>query len=414
MTQAKGAAAQLLIQRETTFRTAPAVPAAFKLPFTKYDSGKNAQLQDDPTLDNSPLPAKKGGGNAVLNPTLNSILDLRSIGHILALLLGVPAAKKAVTKQPTNCTGVTVNYAHASALTGNGTLTFTFTGTTLAWKNGADGTAGTPVDVSAGGYFTLESGVASHSIHVTVDAASLPGVDKSDADIAVSATLKCHVFPFDNADLPSALLDPGHTGTGKYYRTLGVMANTLKFDVTNPAQSIDVGFLAGVESEETAAFDANPTSYGQVRAYGAGGSVWNGVNSALGKITGGTFNLDRQMKGEMVAQPDNLPLNAVTGYGLITQGEVAISGDMKLVFDSAGAYALARANTSTRLRIASRGLSGADVFGLYWDMPNVAFEEKSVPIDGKSGILATVNWYAHRDTAGRLPLVTLVNDVASY
>ena len=270
------------------------------------------------------------------------------------------------------------------------------------------------MDVSAGGYFTLESGTASHSIHVTVDVPTLPGTDKADADIAVSSTLKCHVFPFDNADLPSALIESGLTDAGKFYRTLGCKANTLKYDITNPAQSIDVGFLAGVESQETAVWDAAPTSVGQVRAYGSGGSIWNGVDASLGVVTGGTFNIDRQMKGELLAYQDNMTLGAATGYGLITQGEAALSGDMKLVFDTAGAYALARANTSTRLRIASRGLSGSDVFGLFWDLPNVAFEEKSVPIEGKSGIFATVNWYAHRDTAGRLPLVMLVNDVASY
>lgn len=414
MPQVNGALAQLLLQREATFRTAPAVPAAFKLPFTKWDSAKDTQKKDDPSISASPLPGKKGCGNPVLNPTLNAILDLRSVGHVLALLLGVPTANKAVTVQPTNVTGVTVNYAETGTTTGNGTLDFTFTGKTLSWMAQGDVTPGAAVDVTAGGYFTLESSTADHSIHVTVSAAALPGVDKTDADIAVSATLKCHVFPFNLNVRPSALIEPGLTDAARFYRTLGCKVNTLKYDVTSPEQSIDVGLIAGVESEETVVWDAAPTSYQSVRACGSGGSVWNGVDTALGTVVGGSFNASNNMKGELVAQTESVPLASASGFGLITQGELSLSGDMKVVFDTLGAYALARAGTSTRLRIASRGVSGSDVFGLFWDMPNVAFDEKSVPIEGKTGILATVGWYAHRDTAGSLPLVTLVNDVASY
>lgn len=414
MAQVKGALAQLLLQREPSFRTPPAVPAAFKIPFTKWDSAKDTQKKDDPSISASPLPGKKGCGNPILNPTLEAILDLRSIGHVLALLLGVPTANKAVTKQPTNVTGVTVNYAESGTTTGNGTLAFIFATKTLTWKAQGDPTAGAGVDVTAGGYFTLQSGTASHSIHVTVAAASLPAVDKTDADIAVSATLKCHVFPFNLNDRPSALIEPGLTDVAKFYRTLGCKVNTLKYDVVAPEQNISVGLIAGVESEETAVWDAAPTSYQSVRACGSGGSVWNGVDSALGVVVGGSFNASNNMKGEMVAQSESVPLAAASGFGLISQGELALSGEMKIVFDTLGAYTLARAGTSTRLRIASRGVVGADVFGLYWDMPNVAFDEKSVPIEGKSGLLATVGWYAHRDTAGSLPLVTLINDVASY
>lgn len=414
MPQVNGALAQLLLQREAAFRTAPAVPAAFKLPFTKWDSGKDTQKKDDPSISASPLPGKKGCGNPILNPTMNAILDLRSIGHVLALLLGVPVTNKAVTKQPTNVTGVTVNYAETGTTTGNGTLSFVFATKTLTWKAQGDVAAGAGVNVTAGGSFTLQSGTANHSVNVIVSAAALPGVDKSDADIAVSATLKCHVFPFNLNVRPSALIEPGLTDAAKFYRTLGCKVNTLKYDVTAPEQNIDVGLIAGVESEETVVWDAAPTSYQSVRACGSGGSVWNGVDSALGTVVGGSLNVSNNMKGELVAQTEGVPLALASGFGLISQGELAVSGEMKVVFDTLGAYALARAGTSTRMRIASRGVVGADVFGLYWDMPNVAFDEKSVPIEGKSGILATVGWYAHRDTAASLPLVTLVNDVASY
>ncbi|MCE5182361.1 MAG: hypothetical protein LLG15_11215 [Betaproteobacteria bacterium] len=414
MPQAKGAATQLLLQREITYRTLPGVVAAFKMPFTTFNPGKDAQKVDDPSISASPLGGKKGDANPVFQPSLTSILDLRSIGHWLALLMGVPTSFKAVTKQPTNVTGVTVNYGAAACPSGNGTLTFTAAAHTLEWKAQGDATPGAAVDVSAGGYFTLQSGTAAHSVHVTVAAASLPVVDKSDTDIAVSATLKCHVFPVDLADRPSALLEPGYTDIGKYYPILGNKVNTLSYDVGNKDQNITVALIGAVDSEETVPFDAAPTAYNSVRACAGGGSLWNGVDSSLGTITEGKVEIGNNMSGELTIKTDNTPIATNTGYGLVNQGDVMLKGSIKTVFDSLGAYALARSNTSTRMRIASRANNGSDTFAMILDLPFVAFDEKSVPISGKSGVFADLDWAAHRDSSGRLPLVMLVNDIPSY
>ncbi|GEM_PF-4399339 len=414
MSQAKGALTQLLMQRQSTFRDPPSPAAAFKLPFTKWNSGRDPQKVDDPSISASPLPGKKGCGNPVFSPTLESILDLRSIGHLLALLLGVPTAQAAVTKQPTNVTGVTVNYAESGTTAGNGTLSFTAAGTTLDWKAQGDATAGTAVDVSAGGYFTLQSGTAAHSVHVTVAASALPVTDKSDADINVSATLKTHAFPITLTDRPSALFEAGFTDIGKYYRLLGTKLNTLGYDIGAKEQSISCGLIGAVESTEAAAFDAAPTSYQSVRACGGGGALWNGVDASLGSLTGGKIDISNQMNGRLTVKDDRAAIAANTGYGLITQEDLLIKGTVQAAFDGAGAYALALAGTSSRLRIGSRAAVGSDVFSLVWDIPNVEFVEKSIPIEGKSGIFADLEWMAHRDTAGTLPLVTLTNDVAAY
>ena len=407
MTQAKGALMQLLLQRESAFRTEPGSAAAFKIPFTRYGIGRDPRKQKDPSINASPLPGKSGCGDAVVEGQIASILDLRSIGHWLALLLGVPTTHKAVTKQPTNVTGVTVNYAESTCTTGNGTLTFTFSGTTLAWKAQGDGTAGTAVNVSAGGTFTLQSGTANHSISVTVAASAIPGTDKTDADIAVSATLKCHAFPFNLTGRPSALLELGHTDTSKYYRTLGAKVNTLAYDLAALEQNIDLGLIAGEESEKNAVWDAAPTAYDSVRACGCGGSVSNGYDTTLGSIVEGSLSVSNNMQGVSLVDDRE-------GYGLIDQGEITLGGRIKTLFESSGAYALARASTSTHMRVGSKASVGADVFGLYWDIPNAEFIEKAVPKEGKSGIYADLEWSAHRVSGGVLPLVTLINDVASY
>jgi hypothetical protein len=300
-----------------------------------------------------------------------------------------------------------VQYAESATTSGNGTLTFAIAGTTLAWKAQGDAVAGAPVDVSGGGTFTLQSGTASHSIVVTVTASALPVGNQNDADIAVSSTLKAHIFPFNLTDRPSALLELGHTDTGKYYRTLGAKLNTLSYDLVAPEQNIALGVIAGVETEETAAWDAAPTAYDAVRAYGAGGLLGNGVDAALGAVVGGSVSVANGMTGKPLA-------DGVEGYGLIDQGEVVLGGKLNTVFDSGGAYALARASTSTRLRLASTASVGSATFGLYWDIPNAEFVEKVVPKEGKSGLFVELEWNAHRVAGGALPVVVLVNDVASY
>jgi hypothetical protein len=405
MPQAKGASMQLLLQRETTFRIAP-TPDAFKMPFTSYGIGRDPRKVQDPSISSSPLPGKSGCGDAVVEGPITSILDMRGIGHWLALLLGVPTVKAAVTKQPTNVTGVTVNYANAATTAGNGTLTYVAATKLLSWAAQGD-IAGATVDVTAGGYFTLQSGTADHEIHVTVAAAALPGANQNDADIAVSATLKTHVFPIDLNDRPSALLELGHTDIGKYYRTLGAKVNSLSYDITAQEQNISLAVIAGAETAEASVFDATPTVLTPLRGCGHGGQLSDGSGTTLGTIVSGDISVSNNMTGQSLA-------DGLEGFGLIEQGDTNIGGKIRTVFDGAGAYALARASTSTRMRVSSSVANGSDTFSLVWDCPNVDLVEKAPPKEGKSGLYVELDWMAHRDSAGTLPLVLLTNDVASY
>ena len=406
MSQGKGAMMQLVGQREPSFRTAPVSPDAILLPFTKYGLVRDPQKVKDPSVSGSPLPGKSAIGDILVKGPIESIFDLRTIGFHLAMLLGVPTQHKAVTKQPTNITGVTVHYAKTATPAGNGTLDFIASATTLSWKAGTE-TEGTPVNVSAGGRFTLASGTANHDVVVEVDATALPITDKTDADIAVSTTLKCHVFPFNLDDRPSALFELGHPDISKFYRTVGAKLSKISYDVTAPEQNVSLDYLAGAESEENAAWDATPTAYDSVRAVGLGGFLGNGSSAALGEIAGGNFSADIQAEGKKIA-------NQQAGYGYIQSADAILSGNLQVLFNGLGAYSLARNATSTRLRIGSSAATAAGTFSLWWDMPNVELTEKSEPKEGKSGLLANLDWMAHRSVFGALPMVTLINDVPSY
>lgn len=407
--QHKNALTQLLYQRAATFRQVPGAVDAVLMPYTSFNFGRDPRRTRDPSVAASPLPAPMSCGDAIVSGNVGSILDLRTVGFWLALLYGVPTANKAVTKQPTNVTGVMVHYANAAAPTGNGTLTWVAAGTTLAWQANGD-VAGAAVNVSAGGRFTLQSGTAAKEIVVTVTAGALPVGNQNDADIAVSGTLKAHVFPINLDDRPNALLEMGHldTGNNKFYRYLGAMLNELSYDIMALEQNIAMQFIAGEEVDPLpgAAWDATPTSYSPARACGHGGLITDGA-TGLGKLTGGTFRVSNGMEGVELG-------DGLEGYGLVNQGELSIGGTVRALFTSADAYALARANTSTRMLVQSSATSGADTFKLVADLPAVQFVEKVVPKEGKSGLFVDLDWQAHRLTSGVLPLIYLVSDVAAY
>jgi hypothetical protein len=107
MTQARGELTKLLLQFQTAARTAPS-PAAKVIPFTNYTVGRDPKRQDNPSLNNSALGNKSDPGNALVAGQLQSVLDLRTIGYLLKLLLGQPVTTGAgpyTHTYPINLTG---------------------------------------------------------------------------------------------------------------------------------------------------------------------------------------------------------------------------------------------------------------------------------------------------------------------
>ena len=401
MAQARGALVRLLMQKETTYRTAPSA-AAMVIPFTNWDVKRTANRQANNTINQSPLREKTNAGDPVVGGTFESILDLRSIGYWLQLLLGAPTTGKAVTTQPVNVTGVTVQYAGNDCTSGNGTLTYVSVGTTLAWTP-QGGTIGTAVNVGAGGSFTLQGGGGGKTLRVTVTPGLLPVSNQNDATINVSASLKAHAFPVNTTLRPSALTEAQHADLSKYYRVLGLKLGQLGWDVMSNEQNIRGTVMAAVETEENAVFDANPTVITPVRAC-SGKGVISDNSTGLGTVVGGSVDINNNLTGYPCA-------DGLEGYGFIDNGELAIGGSIRAVWDAAGAYALARAGTSSRMRLESAGVSGSDLFKLVIDAPTVEFTENAPAKTGKSGLFADLQWAVHKGTD---PEIFLVNDVASY
>lgn len=404
MPQARAPIVRLTGQTEAVFRTAPAA-AATVLPHTSYGVERRANRQVNETANQAPMMDKTDKGDPDVAGPITSILDLRTVGFWLKHALGAATVGKGVTKQPTNVTGVTIHHASADCTAGAGTLTWAIAGTTLTWAAQA-GVAGAAVNVGAGGVFTLQTAGGGKSILVSVNAGALPVGNANDADIAVSATLKAHVFPH-NLDLrPSCLLEAQQSDIVKYYRTLGAKVNSMSWDILNQAQNLSLDIIAAYEVDPVpgAAFDANPTSYAAVRASAGGGVISDG-GVGLGTVVGGDIAIGNNLTPYPAA-------DGLEGAGHIDNGDLAISGKIRTLFTGAEAYQKARDGASTRLRLASTALNGADRFGLYVDIWGVDLDEKAPTREGRSGLYVEQPWKAHKSAYA--PVVVLVNDVAAY
>lgn len=216
-----------------------------------------------------------------------------------------------------------------------------------------------------------------------------------------------HTFPVNLSDRPAALLELGHYDINKYFRVLDAHVNKLAWDIANNDQNITADILAGEEINPlpVTAFDAVPTSVASFRACSAAGVISDGVGATLGQVVSGSIEINNNITPEALL--DGLP-----GYSLFDLGELMFSGTLRCVFDGAAAWDLARAGTSTRLKLVSAATIGANNFTLTVDMPYVELTEKTVPKQGRSGLFADVAWKAH--AGATLPTVTLSNDVATY
>jgi hypothetical protein len=103
MAQAKPTLAQLIMQFQTGgLRVAPDPVGAHVLPFHKLDLGRDPRRQQDDSMNQSPLDnASHAGSPVVPASTMESILDLRTVGFLLKLLLGQPVTTGTTLKSHT-------------------------------------------------------------------------------------------------------------------------------------------------------------------------------------------------------------------------------------------------------------------------------------------------------------------------
>ena len=207
---------------------------------------------------------------------------------------------------------------------------------------------------------------------------------------------------------PTALIEIAY-GDVRFNRFLGVVANSMSWDVVAAAQNMTVNLLGAQEvlPRPGSIFDASYTEFQKTRACAKGGHVFEtgGSGDPLGEIAGATVNITNDFEPQMLA--DNLE-----GPGCYLLGQPAITGELRALFANDKAADKARAHDTVPLTLASRNAD--DSASLTLTLPETELSEPKQTIESSRGITHTMNWRAFTTPGENAPSITLSNSVATY
>lgn len=410
MAQARGTDFSLILYEEDTYGSDPGAPAGVVIHSRGTSLGANQNLQDDPTLNSNRAQAEPGKGNVDVSGDIPVTANAESMAWLLKHLMGVVVTGRPISQQPANVTGVVAEYAEKTATPGAaGNLAFTAVGSTLTWTANGD-TAGTPVDVSAGGVFTLQSGTGGEALTVTVTAGGLPGADQSDANITV---VNAYEHRFTIGDLPVGLtfdkdFGPAISGSGRVEGLNGCRINaaTLRF----PQEGYPEGTFSLVGAKQvlrTTALDATPIDPGHTGFTAFTAAVKEGgATIATLKEADITVNNDLDTDGYVLG-----------GSGTrvqLPEGFATVGGRVRGLFTSAALLDKAVNDTESSLQIDLTrgdgwGTAGNEFVG--FTVQQLKYELTSIPVDGPKGIVVDMPFKSYRKGSDNGLLVTVRNQI---
>lgn len=390
MPQARGSQLSIVIYEETTYGQPPASPAGkgIRVYGRSCSLSSNQGLLEDDTLFNDRTQGKPDQGNLDVGGDFPMRLAAEDISTLLKHAMGSVATFRPVLDTPTNVTGVTIKRADKGCPTGDGTLTYTNTGTTLSWAANGD-TAGASVDVSAGGDFTLQSGTADQALYVTVEAVSLPGTNQSDADITV---VDAYEHEYNIGDLPIGLTidrDYGSniSGSGRFEQFHGCRVGSLAIAFPqNGYVSADFKFKGASSTLAATELGASANDYGHTSFSSASTTTLEEGGAAIATISEMNVTLDNALDESSFA----LGANARSD---LSEGDAKVSGSISGMFRDTALLTKAINNTTTSLRnVLKRGSGDGTTGNEYIEtlIPNLVYERKSPEVTGPGGV--RFNW----------------------
>lgn len=400
MAQAIGRKAVVTAINETTFGTTPGGPSAEKLYVKSFGVGGNiAQIIDETLSGFRGLPASIEGNKDVQGSIAVNVAP-QSIGKLIKHLLGMNATSYAVAKRSTSTiTGVEIKYGKTSTPAGNGTLTFTASGTTLTWAPATD-TAGAAVNISAGGDFTIIS-TGGHELYVRVTASLIPGGNQSDTIAVGAGTIYEHVFSPRGTEATSMTLecDLGSEITSAYrwLRFLGCrpVKGAFKFGSSGFCEANFDFRGATFSNDGGATLDASPDDYGH--------TAFSMFRASI-EVDGATYAdaQDVSLDIDNDADDSNFTIGGGGVRGSLPYGFLKVSGSVNALFTSATLLNKAIAGTAAALRIEVYNGTGAGSTGneaLVIRIPELKFEAKTPTVDGPKGVKVQLAFNAHRPDA---------------
>lgn len=224
------------------------------------------------------------------------------------------------------------------------------------------------------------------------------------APVTTGAGPYTHTFTLDLSQRPDALLQLGYINASKFPQWLGVMVNSLAWEVKEADQSFTVELMAGEETspEPVVAFDAAPTVYAKNRAVSKGGEVYDVDGaSTLGRVTKASVTIANDNEGQNIA-------DGTEGFGEVLVGQPAISGSVSVLFDdTVNIFDHGRDHTSKPMTLISANEAGDNWLKLI--LSAVEFGEIKHKVATSKGLVVDTEWSAHGTAT-----IELVNGIATY
>lgn len=390
---ARGTEAAFTLYDETDYGVAPD-SGGRRVYLTNCGLNVGQNLLQDETLgiDNGRFRPEPDLGNVDVQGALTSNIAPRSMGPLLKHALGVVnTGRPAFGPGAPNITGVTIIQAEKTCPTGDGTLEWDESESELQWTAPGDA-AGTAVEITGDGTYTLESDTAGGSITILVDASELPNADKSDTITVVNAYR--HVFTC--GELPAGFTfekDFGDSisGEGRIERFTGCRIADATFDLPQEGYATAAWNVRGANSAlDDAPINASPTNPGHKSLTSAMLSVMeeDGVSVADIRTIRLQLNNELDEQNGYTLNPDSPGVRTE-----LTEGFATVNGEFTALFRSAARLQKAHNGTTAKLRYKLQQGNGRGTVGnesIEFVLGALRYVRRSPEISGPQGVVQTV------------------------
>jgi len=225
--------------------------------------------------------------------------------------------------------------------------------------------------------------------------------------------LYTHTFTLNLAERPSAWFEVavGEGGDTRLQRYLGIMLNTISWDVMANAQSFSAQLMGAVEvkPQPTTPLDSTPSARQAKRqTCTKRATIYDvaGAGNTLGKISACTIQWSNDLTPYSLADGQE-------GTGVVTLGQPSVTGTIGGLLENGTLFDHALGHASKKLVIVQGDSSGTR--SMTTTIQNIEFDRPKLQINTSKGLVVEgLPWRAHHVTGAAAVTVTLVNDVPAY
>lgn len=393
MAQAKGSSAQLLLYKETAYKTPPGTIQAVVLPFGSESLKGKRSLNDSEVMRGDRNAGPPDYGNQDAGGSIDLWLDVRAIGYILQGVIGPPASVQDAAKA--------IDNGSDAVNVGGGVVGIPVT--SHGFQAGETVTiAGT---VNYNGTYTVLPSSTANQVNITKAYVA----ETFGSDDTIRASRYTHTFKVHATDsLYSYGIEKGFKDIGQYLLYDGCKFNKLSFDIGGDKSEIKVSLdvLGSTETGPTGtSVDSTPTALKFEKFGNFEASIYEGGLLA-GFVRKASVTIDNKLDG------DTFVIGSGGVRGSINEGNCAPSGSIEAMFLDGTLYQKAVQGTESSIEIKfAKG-----VHSLSFKFNEIIYEREAPSVDNAGGIWLNCPWRAYTsDHADQSCVVAvLVNDVPSY